>query len=137
MWYKAGMVHIISGSDSWFRSSDVAIGTDGALIVSDWYDPGVGGHAMGDNEPGRMMGRVYRVAAGDLPKAPAPDFTTPEGAAKALESPNRATQYAAWTALHQFGAKAEPALQQLWKNENVRIRARALGLLSQLKGCET
>ncbi|HET6407863.1 MAG TPA: HEAT repeat domain-containing protein, partial [Chthoniobacteraceae bacterium] len=135
--YKATMVDILTGPDSWYRVADVAIGTDGALFIADWYDPGVGGHAMGDHEPGKMMGRVYRVAAGDLPKAQVPDFSTAEGAAKALQSPNRATQYAAWTALHNLGTKAEPVLQELWKSDNARIRARALGLLAQIKGSET
>ena len=36
------------GKSHWFRPSDALIGTDGALYVSDWYDPGVGGHAMGE-----------------------------------------------------------------------------------------
>lgn len=135
--YKATMVDILTGSDSWYRVADVAIGTDGALFIADWYDPGVGGHAMGDHEPNQMMGRLYRVAAGDLAKAATPDFTTGEGAAKALQSPNRATRYVGWTALHKMGAKAEPVLQQLWKSEDPRIRGRALGLLSQLKGSET
>jgi putative membrane-bound dehydrogenase-like protein len=135
--YKATMVDILTGSDSWYRAADVALGTDGALVIADWYDPGVGGHAMGDHEAGQMMGRIYRVAAGDLPKAAVPDFTTAEGAVKALQSPNRATRYMAWTALHKLGAKAEPALQQLWKSDNARMRARALGLLAQVKGSET
>lgn len=134
--YKATMADILTSSDSWYRVSDLAIGTDGALLIADWYDPGVGGHAMGDHEPGQMMGRIYRVAAGDLPKAPTPDFTTAAGAVKALQSPNRATQYAAWTALHNLGTKAEPALQELWKSSNPRFRARALGLLSQIQGSE-
>jgi putative membrane-bound dehydrogenase-like protein len=33
----------------WFRPSDVMIGTDGAIYVSDWYDPVVGGHQMNDS----------------------------------------------------------------------------------------
>src|SRR4029453_13055957 len=59
--YRATMVGILTGSDSWYRPADGAIDTDGALVIADWYDPGVGGHAMGDHEAGQMMGRVYRV----------------------------------------------------------------------------
>jgi putative membrane-bound dehydrogenase-like protein len=135
--YTAKMVDVLTGKDSWYRASDVAIAPDGALYVADWYDPGVGGHAMGDNTPGKMMGRIYRVALPNLPKAAAPDFSTAEGAVQALSSPNRATQSTAWTALHAMGGKAEAALAGLWKSDNARLRARALGLLAQIKGSET
>jgi putative membrane-bound dehydrogenase-like protein len=134
--YKATIVDVLTSTDAWYRASDLSVAPDGALMISDWYDPGVGGHAMGDHEAGKIMGRVYRVSAPDLTKAPAPDFSTAEGAAKALQSPNRATEYAAWTALNKLGAGAEAALQPLWKSQNPRIRARALGLLSQIKGSE-
>jgi putative membrane-bound dehydrogenase-like protein len=33
---------------NWFRPSDVCVGTDGAIYISDWYDPGVGGHDIKD-----------------------------------------------------------------------------------------
>ena len=134
--FKATMVDILTSTDSWYRVSDVAIAPDGSLVVADWYDPGVGGHAMGDHEPGAMMGRLYRVAPAGLAKAPAADFSTAEGAAKALTSPNKVTQATAWAALNAMGAKAEPALLALWKSSDARIRARALGVLSQLKGSE-
>ncbi|MEJ0029798.1 MAG: PVC-type heme-binding CxxCH protein [Bacteroidota bacterium] len=34
--------------DQWFRPADVCIAPDGSLFVADWYDPGVGGHQVGD-----------------------------------------------------------------------------------------
>ncbi len=135
--YKASMVDVLTSTDSWYRASDLAVAPDGALYVSDWYDPGVGGHAMGDHEPNKIMGRVYRVALPDLAKVPVPDFSTVEGAAKALTSPNRATRFAAWETLHAAGAKAEPALLALWNGQDARLRARALALLAQIKGSET
>jgi putative membrane-bound dehydrogenase-like protein len=135
--YKATMVDILTSTDSWYRASDVAIAPDGSLVISDWYDPGVGGHAMGDRQPGKIMGRVYRVSTtGNSTKATAPDVSTAAGAVKALQSPNKPTQFIAWRALHGMGATAETALLGLWKHENPRMRARALSLLAQIKGSE-
>ena len=48
------------GDDTWSRPSDVAVAPDGSLYIADWYDPGVGGHQMGDPEGG--AGRIYRLA---------------------------------------------------------------------------
>ncbi len=135
--YSAEMLDILTSSDSWYRPSDDCIAPDGSLFVSDWYDPGVGGHAMGDHEQGKVMGRIYRVApAARKLTAPAVDVSTAEAAVKALLSPNLPTRYIAWTALHGMGAKAQPALEALFKSEDPRMRARALGLLAQIKGNE-
>lgn len=135
--YKATMVDILTSKDAWYRPSDVAIAPDGSLFVADWYDPGVGGHNMGDNVKGSMMGRIYRVASSaEKMKVVVPDFSTAAGCVKALASPNIPTQAAAWSALNAMGAKAETALLTLWENENPRLRARALGILAQNKGSE-
>jgi putative membrane-bound dehydrogenase-like protein len=135
--YTAEMVDILTSTDSWYRPSDCAIAPDGSLYVADWYDPGVGGHAMGDHEKGKIMGRIYRVAPdGSKASAPKFDVSVAEGAIAALSSPNRDARCVAWYALHAMGAKAEPALLSLWKSENPRLRARSLGLLSQIKGRE-
>jgi len=134
--YKATMVDILTSTDQWYRASDVAIAPDGSLVISDWYDSGVGGHNMGDREKGKMMGRIYRVSSGQKVAAPTPDVSTAAGAVAALQSPNKPTQYSAWTALQKMGAAAEPALLALWKNEDPRMRARALALLTQIKGRE-
>ncbi len=135
--YTAEMVDILTSTDSWYRPSDCAIGSDGSLFVADWYDPGVGGHAMGDHEKGKIMGRIYTVAPeGHKISAPKVDVSTPAGAVAALSSPNRVTRSLGWSELHAMGVKAEPALLALFKNENPRLRARALGVLSQIKGRE-
>ena len=51
----------------WFRPSDVMVGTDGAVYVADWYDPGVGGHGVGDR---KAYGRILRIAPEGAPTAP-------------------------------------------------------------------
>ena len=84
--YTAEMVNVLHGArDNWFRPSDVCVAPDGSLIISDWYDPGVGGHRMGDAD----KGRIFRVATpGAKYTIPKYDFTTAEGAVEALKSPN-------------------------------------------------
>ncbi len=128
--YKARIVPLLQGQkDQWFRPSDVCVAPDGSLIVADWYDPGVGGHQVGDLE----RGRIYRVAPPKSDyKIPAVDITSPEGAAKALLSPNGATRYLGWAGLSSVGEKASTALQKIWGSSNMRHRARALWLLARL-----
>ncbi|MEZ4701411.1 MAG: c-type cytochrome [Rhodothermales bacterium] len=128
--YSAEIVNILKGThDQWFRPSDVAVAPDGSLIVADWYDPGVGGHHVGDLEKGRL----YRIAPpGSRYAVPKVDLITPESAVIALKSPNVATRYLAWNALHDMGAAAEPALTRMLDDPNPRMQARALWLLGQI-----
>ncbi|MCE7066378.1 PVC-type heme-binding CxxCH protein [Dyadobacter sp. CY326] len=129
--YKARIVNLVDGKrDQWFRPSDVCVAPDGSLIVSDWYDPGVGGHQAGDQN----RGRLYRIAPANTPyKVPKTDLTTASGAVEALQSPNLSVRYQAWNALNQMGEKAIPSLEKLYtdKKANYRMRARALWLLSK------
>lgn len=133
--FKATINNILDGSkrDQWFRPSDVAMAPDGSVFVADWYDPGVGGHAMGDS----VRGRIYRIAPkGEDYSVPTFDFATPEGCVKALQNPNLAVRYLAWTKLNSWQKKAEDALTDLWESDNSRMRARALWLLGNIKGEE-
>jgi putative membrane-bound dehydrogenase-like protein len=134
--YSAKIVNILSTTNLWFRPSDVCIGPDGALYVADWNDAVVGGHNMMDRDLKTMTGRIYRVApAGFKSTAPQLDLKTSAGCVKALQSPNLATRYLAWTALAEMGAGAENDLRQLWKEgSNPRMRARAFYLLARLPG---
>ncbi len=131
--YSATIENILEGTrDQWFRPSDVCVAPDGSLIIADWYDPGVGGHRMGDIQKGRLFRVAPPNAAYKIPKF---NFKTAEGACEALKNPNLAVRYLAWTALHEMGAKAEPALQKMFDDKsNPRYRARALWLLGKIKG---
>lgn len=133
--YKATVTNILSSEDTWFRPSDVCTAPDGSLYVADWFDPGVGGHNMGDRTLGTMRGRVYRIAPrGHKPSVPKLDFKTAAGCAAALESPNLATRFLAWTELHRLGPKAEKALSPLWNSLEPHLRARALHVLARIEG---
>lgn len=127
--YTAKVNDIIAGTgDNWFRPSDVCIAPDGSLFISDWYDPGVGGHLVKDF----AKGRIYRVTTKGQRgyKIPPQNFEHPAGAVKALESPNLATRYLAYQKLNGMGETAIADLEKLYTSENPRFKARALWLLS-------
>ena len=129
--YRADIVDILRGTrDNWFRPADVCVAPDGSLIVADWYDPGVGGHRMGDI----FHGRIFRVAPPKTPyRISRRDCSTISGAIEAFKSPNLATRYLAWSALTAKKGEAEPALKDLFENSrDARIRARALWLLARV-----
>lgn len=128
--YEASIVNLVQATtDPWFRPSDVAVAPDGSVFIADWYDPGVGGHQMGD----LARGRIFRVAPPGTPYTiPDVRLDTPDAAAAALRSPNLATRYEAWMALEAMGTEAEPALRVLWNDPTPRIQARALWLLARL-----
>lgn len=128
--YKATIVNILEGQkDQWFRPADVTVAPDGSLFVADWYDPGVGGHAVGDLD----RGRIYRVSIDKSKYAVDPiDVTTTEGAIKAFTNANPATRYIGWKALQQLGELAEPELKELWSGNSARLRAMAFWLLIRL-----
>ncbi len=135
--YSAKIVNLLEGKrDQWFRPSDVCVAPDGSLIVSDWYDPGVGGHQAGDQNKGRL----YRIAPENTPyKIPSTDFSTAAGAVQALQSPNLSVRYLAWNALMKMGDKSLPELKKLFENtkENPRMRARALWAIATIDRVST
>ena len=129
--YTASINNIVQGAnDNWFRPSDVCVAPDGSLFIADWYDPGVGGHQMGD----LSRGRIFRVTPKGYEgyKIPSLDLSTPAAAVAALQNPNIATRYLAWEKLHGWGDQSIPALDSLFHSDNPRFRARALWLLCRL-----
>lgn len=121
---------LVDKADKWFRPSDVCVAPDGSLFVADWFDPGVGGHQMGDLERGRVFRVTPRGHQGY--NIPSFDFSTAEGACLALANPNYATRFVAWQALHEMGQSAEPALQKRWSGDDPILRARALWVLGKI-----
>lgn len=130
--YKAEIANIVtSEKDKWFRPSDVCIAPDGSLFIADWYDPGVGGHRIGDQK----RGRIFRIAPADAKyQFNKLDLSSTAGAIAGIKSPNLATRYLAWNKLHAMQEKALPELEKLYESDNQRFRARALWLLAKIKG---
>ena len=132
--YKAVVRDILTGTqDKWFRPSDVKVAPDGSLLIADWYDPGVGGHGMGDLDRGRLF-RITPLNHDGSYKVPKFDFSTATGAVEALKNPNYSARFLAWQALHSMGTKAESELVKMAASDNPIFRARALWLLGKIEG---
>lgn len=129
--YKAKIVNLLEAKeDQWFRPSDVTAAPDGSVFVADWYDPGVGGHQVGDLN----RGRIYRISTPDVKYvSPEVDLTTAQGAVKALLNPNMDIRYQGYQALAKMGDAARDELEKLWRGENPRHRAQAFWLLTRLE----
>lgn len=84
--YELDKVNLVTSTDNWFRPSDVCVAPDGSIMIADWYDPGVGGHGMGDT----TRGRIYRLTTKDQIgySQPKVDMTKPDGIWRAYLSPN-------------------------------------------------
>ena len=113
-----------------FRPSDVAVGADGAIYVSDWFDPRVGGHADLD---GTCSGAIYRIAPKCFkPVNPSFDLKTVEGQVEALKSPAVNVRALGFYPLRDGGEKNFLAVEKLLSDPNLYIQARAVHLLAQL-----
>ena len=114
----------------WFRPSDIAVGTDGALYITDWYDPIVGGHQMQDH---KGYGRIYRITPkGKNLRSPRIDINTQQGQIAALLSPAVNVRVQGFNALREQGEKAMEPVMGLLSSANQYQRARAIFLLAQL-----
>ena len=115
-----------------FRPSDIAVGTDGALYVSDWYDPRVGGHADLDDA---CSGVIYRIAPkGFEAVVPEIDLETTAGQIEALKSPAVNVRHTGFVRLAAQGEAVVPAVAALLEDGNRFVRARAVWLLARLGG---
>jgi putative membrane-bound dehydrogenase-like protein len=121
---------VATDTRKWFRPSDVAVGTDGALYIADWYDPVVGGHQMKDN---KGYGRIYRITPkGKKLRSPKIDLRTLDGQIAALLNPAVNVRMLGFEALRERGEEAVEPVMALLTSTNPYHRARAIYLLAQL-----
>lgn len=113
-----------------FRPSDIAVGPDGVLYITDWTDPRVGGHGTQDDGAG---GIVYRLAPkGFKSEVPKLDLNTIEGAVAALKSPAVNVRWLGFQKLKAEGAKAYDAVAKVLDDKNPYVANRAIWLLPYL-----
>ncbi len=119
-------VLLAAREDTWFRPTDVAVAPDGSVLVADWYDPGVGGHDIGDF----TRGRIYRLAPPGAPyRSLALDPTSIEGAFRAFRSPNAAAHHQGAEALAVLAdPEVDARLEKLLAAADPLMRARAAWL---------
>jgi putative membrane-bound dehydrogenase-like protein len=87
--YQVDKEVLVSSTDTWFRPSDICVAPDGSAFVTDWYDPGVGGHGMGDT----TRGRIYRMApVGSQYRVPNTEVLSNAGIIAALGNPSLSIQ---------------------------------------------
>jgi putative membrane-bound dehydrogenase-like protein len=134
--FTATMKPLADGSaDKWFRPCDVCVAPDGSVLVADWYDPGVGGHGMGDTE----KGRIYRIAPqGAAWTVPAVDLKSVAGAIAALASPNLCTRAISLERLAKEPDTAAAALARAaGEATDQRLKARLVWAEGMLPGRAT
>lgn len=133
--YEVEQENLVTSTDNWFRPSDVCVAPDGSVFVCDWYDPGVGGHGMGDIK----QGRIYRLTpVGHRAVTPKVDLDSNNGILAALGSPALSVRYLAMAKLDALPvqdalALLEPAGRQ---TEDAVLRARALWQIARIGGAK-
>jgi putative membrane-bound dehydrogenase-like protein len=130
--YDVDREDMVTSTDTWFRPSDICVAPDGSVFVADWYDPGVGGHGMGDVR----RGRIYRLAPkGNKPYTPDVDLETKPGLLNALASPALAVRYMAIAKLHNMKRDETTAILEAAYSQrrNPWLRARAFWHMLKLE----
>lgn len=114
----------------WFRPSDLAVGTEGALYLADWFDPVVGGHQMKER---KGYGRIYRIVPkGSQAFPPTLDLSQTDGQLQALFSPAINVRHLGFQALKAQGAAVIPELEAAMDGANAFQQARLIWLMAQL-----
>jgi putative membrane-bound dehydrogenase-like protein len=128
--FVGGSNNLATEKPFFFRPSGVRVGADGAIYVTDWFDPRTGGHTDLDET---CSGAIYRIAPkGFKPQIPAADLETTAGQLAALQSPALNPRHVGFTRLKALGSAAVEPVSTLLTHSDPFIAARAVWLLAQL-----
>jgi putative membrane-bound dehydrogenase-like protein len=128
--FNGGANNISNEKKTFFRPSDVVVGTDGAIYVCDWYDSRSGGHTDLDET---CSGAIYRIVPkGKKLMTPKYDFGSIKGLVEALQSTNGSVRYLAVKGLKAQGKNALTAIEALMKHQDQYIAARAAWVAATL-----
>ncbi|MEO0414648.1 MAG: PVC-type heme-binding CxxCH protein, partial [Verrucomicrobiota bacterium] len=109
-----------------FLPTDVALGLDGSLLLSDFYNDT-------SRRTNQVSGTIYRISRkGGMPKPDAIDFESASGLVAALKNPAvNVRSHAAWLIVN--GAEySESELDKLLQSKDPVLQARAIWVLAQL-----
>ncbi|MGK0200553.1 MAG: putative membrane-bound dehydrogenase-like protein, partial [Yoonia sp.] len=99
--YLGGKSSVTSELPTLFRPSDVCVGSDGAIYVTDWFDARVGGH---DDLDEGTHGTIYRIAPKGFKSRPEKiDYSKIAGQIAALKSPSVNTRHVGFVKLKAQG----------------------------------
>ncbi len=127
-WKAADLPPLLTSTHESFRPVDVKFGPDGALYITDWYNPIIGHYQASFRHPQRdkAHGRIWRVTAKGRPLVVPPGVLEKGTAApveeliRALESPERFVRHTAKRILAAMPAgKVLPALKLGTSSERV------------------
>jgi putative membrane-bound dehydrogenase-like protein len=94
----------IRSNDTWFASSDLCVGPDGAIYVADWHDRRMA-HPDPDADWDRTNGRIYRIAGRESGEG----RTEPAGLGNTIDRLMGSDVWASRRALRVLGDRPEPA----------------------------
>ncbi len=123
---------LLLANDTWFAPTDLTIGPDGAVYVSDWHDKRTA-HPDPDAEWDRTNGRIFRIAAQGTPRAailPVADRSSEE----LLSDLHHSNQWHVQVARRQLAARRDPSvhaplLDDLLHHEDPHVALRSLWAL--------
>ncbi len=129
---------LVDSKDTWFGATDLCLGPDGAVYVSDFYDKRTA-HPDPDADWDRSNGRIYRVQATGARPAPKLDLgaLAPAELVARLRHPNGWHADRARVLLAEKGGRESwPALKELARDPDPWLALRGLWVLHATGGLD-
>jgi putative membrane-bound dehydrogenase-like protein len=106
---------LILANDTWFAPTDLTIGPDGAVYVSDWHDQRTA-HPDPDAEWDRTNGRIFRIAAKGTPQGELPPWRE-RSSQELIPYLHHANAWHAQVARRELAARRDPSVHAELRRE--------------------